>query len=209
MFKVIMEELEKEDFEPENFVEKVTENKNLLDKLFEGVSSKKEIYRYNSFQVLLLLSEKRPEMLYPNWEFFLDLLSKENNYHKIIGIKIIANLSQIDKENKFEPIYDKYTDLMKSESIMTVRTLVENFGKIAKAKPDLTKKITNTLINVEKECSDFQQRELIKADVIKSLNIYFEQIENQKEVISYVKNQLKSDSPKTRKMANSFLKKYQ
>jgi hypothetical protein len=204
-----MEELEKEDFEPENFVEKVTENKNLLDKLFEGVSSKKEIYRYNSFQVLLLLSEKRPEMLYQKWDFFVDLLSKKNNYHKVVGIKIIANLSKIDKENKLEPIYDEYADLIKSESIMTVRTLVENLGKIAQAKPDLTKKITKTLMNVEKECSDFQQRELIKADVIKSFNIYFEQIEHQKEVLSYVKNQLKSDSTKTRKMAGSFLKKYQ
>jgi hypothetical protein len=156
-----------------------------------------------------LLSEKRPEMLYPRWDFFVDLLSKDNNYHKVIGIKIIANLSKKDKENKLEPIYNKYTDPMKSESIMTVRTLVENLGKIAKAKPNLTNKITNTLMNVEKECSDFQQRELIKADVIKSFNTYFEQIENQKEVLSYVENQLKSDSPKTRKMADSFLKKYQ
>ncbi|TXT56178.1 MAG: hypothetical protein BAJALOKI2v1_620012 [Promethearchaeota archaeon] len=209
MFYVIMEDLDKKDFEPESLVDKAIKDEGTLSDLMDGLKSKKDSYRYNSFQVLLLISEKEPEVLYPNWEHFAELLLSENNYHKVIGIKILANLVKIDEKDKLDLIFDEYVDLIKAKSIMTARTVVENLGKIAKFNPQLSDKITDILMDVENSVRDFQRKELIKADVVKAFSMYFDQIEEQEKVLSYVKGQLESDSPKTRKMANSFLKKYQ
>ena len=43
--------------------------------------------------------------------FFVNLLSSDNTYHKLSAIRIIANLTKIDTENKFEKIFNRYYDL--------------------------------------------------------------------------------------------------
>ena len=39
-----------------------------LSQLFDDLLSNKEKTRYRSFKILLNLSEKQPEVLYPTWE---------------------------------------------------------------------------------------------------------------------------------------------
>ncbi len=89
---------------------------------------------------------------------------------------------------------------------MTVSHLAANLGKIAKVKPDLRKKITNMLLNIDKTHHESGRKDLIKASVIESFSEYYNEIKNKEEVIKFVETQLNSKSPKTRKVAENFLK---
>lgn len=203
-----MEDLNNKDFKPISLVDKAINNQKILEKLLEGLTSKNHTYRNNSFQVVFLISEKEPEVLYPQWDFFFNFLKSRNNFHKVIAIKLLANLIKIDTENKFKAIFNDYIEQLRSESIMTARTLVQNLGKIANSNPDLIKKITEVLFSVEKQREHFQHKELIKADVINTFSEIFDLIEDKHKVVNYIKAQIKSESPKTRKSAQLFLKRY-
>jgi hypothetical protein len=62
------------------------------------------------------------------------------------------------------------------------------------------------LLNIDQTHHESGRKDLIKASAIESFNEYFEEIKNKEEVIEFVKTQLRSKSPKTRKLAEKFLK---
>lgn len=89
---------------------------------------------------------------------------------------------------------------------MTAGHVAFTSGKIAKAKPNLQSKITDKLLNIN-TIYQGKQIELIKAYVIDAFDEYFDEAKNKKEIVEFVKKQLKSESPKTRKKAKEFLEK--
>ncbi|WXG39686.1 MAG: hypothetical protein WED07_02440 [Candidatus Freyarchaeum deiterrae] len=203
----MLDDLGKKNVNIDNIAKRALEDDKVLSELFEGILSKKDTIRYNSFKVFMLLSDEHPEVLYPKWDFFVELLSSDNTSHRNIAVNILANLTSADKENRFEKIFDQYYNLLDDESVIPAAQLAGNSGKIAQAKPKLQTKITKKLLGIDETHHEQQRKELIKSYAIKSLSEYFEQAENKKEIIEFVKKQLESKSPKTRKTAKEFLKK--
>ena len=201
-----MENLNNKDFEPNSLVDISIENPKILNQLLKNLEVKDDTLRYNSHKVLLIISQDAPEFLYPQWDFFAELLKSKNNFHKVIGIQILANLVKVDIENKFEGICDIYCSLIDAKSVMTASHLAANLGKIAKVKADLRKKITKILLDIDQTHHESGRKDLIRASVIESFNEYFNEIKNKEEVINFVETQLNSKSPKTRKAAEKFLK---
>ena len=80
-----------------------------------------------------------------------------------------------------------------------------NAGKIAKANPHLQIKITKRLLNVEKTHKG-KQIDLVKAYVIEAFEEYFVNYPDKNEVLDFVRAQVKSKSPKTRKLSKKFLR---
>jgi hypothetical protein len=177
-----------------------------LSKALEGILSKKDEIRSNSFKVLIHLSEEQPKVLYPKWDYLANLLDSDNHYQRYISINILANLAAVDTKNKFDKIFDKYFSNIDGDRTMVAGQAALNSGKIAKTKPNLQTKITNRLLNIEKTHKG-KQIELIKAYTIEAFNEYFEESSDKNKILDFVKTQLESESPKTRKLAKEFLKK--
>ena len=188
--------------------QKAIKDQKLLSKLLEGILSDKDEVRYPSFKALLIISEENPELLYPKWDFFADLINSDNSYKKLIGIRLIANLTKIDKENKFEEIFEEYYSILDEDKTMTAGHLASNSGKIAKAKPKLQSKITEKLLNIDNTHKG-KQKELIKAYAIEAFDEYYKEALDKKKIIEFVKKELESKSPKTRKKAEEFLSKWE
>ena len=190
--------------EIENLAEKAIKDDKLFSELLEKILSKKDEIRYPSFKVLLLISQDHPEVLYPKWDFFADLINSDNAYRRLIAVQLISNLTKVDTEQKFEKIFDKYYNLLNDSVIVSVH-LASNSGKIAKTKPELETEITKKLLGIEN--IDHKHKELIKSGAIEAFGEYFEESKNQKKILEFVKKQLESSSPKTKKKAKEFLKK--
>jgi len=178
-----------------------------LSAALEGVLSKKDEIRSNSFKILMRVSEEQPKVLYPKWDYLADLLDSDNHYQRFISINILANLAAVDIKNKFEKIFDKYFSNIGGYRTMVAGQAALNSGKIAKVKPNLQTKITNRLLNIDKTHRG-KQIDLIKAYVIEAFSEYFEESSDKKKILDFVKAQLESKSPKTKKLANEFLKKW-
>jgi len=203
----MLPDLSKKSVSVEGIAKKALKDEKVFSQVLEGLTSKKETIRFNSFKILLLISEKHPKVLYPKWDFFAELLSRDNTYHKYIAIYIIANLTRADTKNKFEKIFAKYYNLLNDKSVIPAAHLAANSGKIARAKPKLQTKITNKLLSIDKTHHDPERRDLIKGYAIESFSEYFEEAKNKKKIIEFVEKQLNSKSPRTKKKAKEFLKK--
>jgi hypothetical protein len=202
-------ELNKKNINVKKVAKKAMEDDSVLSELLEGVLSKKETIRFNSFKVLLFISEEHPKALYAKWDFFADLLSSPNTYFKYIAINIIANLTRVDARSRFEKIFDKFYALLDDKSVIPASHVAGNSARIVQAKPKLQTKITNKLLAIDKTHHHPERRDLIKGYVIDAFSEYFEGASNKKKILHFVKDQLESRSPTTRKKAKEFLKKWE
>jgi len=190
----------------------VEQDFNLLPEVLDGVSSSKAAIRYGCAKVLMDLSEKHPEKLYPHMDFFTALL--DSNYRILTwnAMAIIANLARVDEDKKFDAIFDKYFGFLNDAYMVTVANVVGNSAKIALAKPYLTQKITNELLKVEniattphltEEC-----KRVIAEHAIKSFALFFDEIEQKDKVISFVESHVDSPRKTLGKAAEEFLLKF-
>jgi hypothetical protein len=178
--------------------------------IFEALTdldSNKEKLRYKAFNILLALSENSPELLYPEWGKLVKILNKEEVSNKYVAIPIIANMTSVDKENKFDEIFELFYELLNHESPVVSPHIARQSGKIIKAKPYLQKNIITKLLSTD-EKSFCRHKELLKSYVIDALDECFSFLENKEQVIQFVEKQVDSKSPKTKKRAREFLKKY-
>jgi len=192
----------------ETIAKKAQKDNKLLAELLDNLRIKNETIRYNSHKVLFYISEQQPKVLYPKWDFFTDLLDSDNTYHKLSSVQLLANLTKADTNGKFEKTFDKFYNLLDDKSFITAVYVAAASGMIAKAKPKLQTKITNRLLNIDQTHHDPERRDLIKGSAVDSFRAYFEEARNKRKIIDFVKKQLKSKSPKSKKIAKEFLEQF-
>ena len=158
-----------------------------------------------------MISEKKPEILYPSMDFFVNLLDSKNNILKWNAMDIIANLTVIDTDNKFNGLFKKFYGYLHDGSLITAGHVVDNSGKIALAKPEFQDEITKELLKVEKiplpteEC-----RNILIGRTIKTFDVYYGEVKDKRhkdKIISFVKSQLNNPRNATKSKAERFLKK--
>lgn len=179
----------------------------LLSELLDGLMLKDETLRYNCFKVVLFISEEHGEALYLKWDFFVRLLDSDNTYWKMSGLQIIANLTRVDADKKFDVIFDKYYSLLADKGTVVAAHTAANSGKIASARPDLQARITDKLLSIDNTYAG-KQLDLVKGYIIEAFSVYFAEAENKNRIIEFARNQLNSGSPRTRKQAEQFINKW-
>lgn len=184
----------------------LTDNK-LFNELIAGLKSKDNTLRQNCFKVLEKISEENPEFLYSSWDQFSTMVVSKNNFHKYIAIYLLANLTAVDAENKFEKIFDDYYGILGGDKTMAASHVALNSSKIALNKPELQDKIVDILLDID-SIYQGKQKELIKAYSIQSLEEIYPQIKDKDRVKQFVRAQLESPSPKTRNSAADFFERH-
>jgi hypothetical protein len=205
---LLLEDLRKKEDNAVTLAGEVAGDTSLLAVILDGISSREANVKYRCIKVLTIISENTPEALYPQFSLFDRLLDSDNNILKWNAIDIIANLTAVDSDHKFEAIYDRYYGLMNEGSMITAAHVVESSGKIVKAKPALRKRITEELLKTEsiplptEEC-----RNIVKGKAIETFGRYFSRAENEEKIVAFVRNQATNSRNATRKKAELFLKR--
>jgi hypothetical protein len=190
----------------------VESNFGLVPVLLKGTGSSNATVRYGCGKTLMDLSEKRPNMLYKYLESFIELLDSEYRILKWNAMAIIANLTKVDVEFKFDANFDKYYSFLNDEYMVTVANTVKNSSKIALEKPYLTQKIASELLKVQKlkltphlteEC-----RLVITEQAIKTFNIIFDQIETKEKVLAFAQKYTNSSRVTLKEEAQRLIKNW-
>jgi hypothetical protein len=209
----LLRKLEDKSISKEQLLKKVKQNYDLISELLNGVSSSKPTIRYGCAKILMDLSKEKPEKLYAHMDFFINLLESKYRILTWNAINIIANLTKIDKRNKFDTMFEKYYSLLENDYMVTVANVVGNSGKIALAKPQLIQKITDKLLTVESisttsHLSEECKRVIIERAIV-SFDMFFPQIKQKEKVILFVKKQLTSPRKTLRIESENFLNKWE
>jgi hypothetical protein len=198
----------------EQLLKAVERDFGLVPLVVGGVSWSKAAIRYGCAKVLVDLSAKHPQKMYPQMDFFVSLLDSKHRILVWNAFASIANLCAVDVDKKFDAIFDKYYDFLDDEYMVTVANVVGNSGKIALAKPYLVPRITAELLRVDKISTSAhltgECRKVIAEQTIKTFNRFFDKMgaEEKAKVLSFVKKLEKSPRASLRKEADLFLKSW-
>ncbi len=197
-------------FNKDYFIRLALESKIIRDEYIHLLLNHKHIMvYYHLFYVLDQCTAEKPQLFYVYFNDLKKLLHNKNSYHRDIGITLIANLAIVDKNNLINEIIDDYLKLLHDEKFMTSQCLVKNLGKIIDSKEKLVKKASTFLIEQftllkYKE----KQKDLLQGDIINTLERAYIKKVNKRLITQYVKGAIDSRSPKCRKIAKDFIKKY-
>lgn len=143
---------------------------------------------------------------------FIHLLDSNHRILVWNAMAIIANLAKVDRDRKFDAIFDKYYGFLNDEYMVTVANIVGNSGKIAIGKPYLIPRIAQELLKVEDLCPSPHLTEecirVIAEKTIKSFDVFFDKVEAKNRIISFVETQINSPRKSLKNEAEKFIKKW-
>ncbi|MGA2266919.1 MAG: hypothetical protein ABSH44_00490 [Bryobacteraceae bacterium] len=190
-------------------VARVVRTPERIDALFEGLGSKTASVKHGSAKVLRLVSEQAPDLLYPRFDFFVRLLGSDNAFLRWGATKILGNLAAVDRESKFEKVFDQYFAPVSGPEMVGAANAIASAAQIALAKPRLADRIVKEILKAGR--ASYQTREcrnVVMGHAIQSFDRFFSHVQNRKPVLAFVRRQLANPRQATRRKAEKFLKRW-
>ena len=206
---ILHQQLVKKEVTAEGITDRVIKNPGLLPEIFNGLDADKANIKYGCLKVLRLISDQQPALLYPQFDFFTELLGSEVTFFKWGAILIIANLAAVDSEHKFEKFFDEYFTSITDHVLITASNIIKSSARIVLAKPELTDRIAKQILKVEHAVYQTDEcRNVAIGHAIKSFHQFFDQIKDKQPIIDFIQKQLDNTRSGTKKAAEKFVKKY-
>jgi hypothetical protein len=193
----------------EKLAEKVVSRPELLQEAFDGLGADAARIKYGCLKLLRIISERKPDILYPVTGRLFRLLDSENNIFKWGAIIIVGNLAAVDSERKIDRILDRYLQPISGHVMITAANVIGGAAKIARAKPHLADRIARSVLQVE--AANYQTEEcrnVASGHAIESFELFFDHLKKPQPVIEFVKRQLNNRRNAVKKKAARFLKKH-
>jgi len=195
-------------------VTEVTGDPTILPSFFEIVREETSGIKYVCTKIIRMLSEQKPEIIYPYFAVIAEWLFHPNSFIKWDGIIILSNLTTVDREDKFGTIYQDYFSLIHDPQMITAANVIGNAWKIVLAKPDLENEITGRLLKVpgitylykgepSPECNC-----IVCGKVLDCFEHYFDRSTSQAAMLRFAEEQLNSSRKAVANNAGEFLKRH-
>lgn len=125
-------------------------NPRLLEKVMEGLGPETARIKLGCAKALRVLSETHPDLLYPQFDFFVHLLDHQNKIFQWEAARVLSQLAQVDAEDKFTAIFDKYFAPIRGPVMITVAHVIQAGARSAAAKPHLADRIAAEVLKVDR-----------------------------------------------------------
>jgi hypothetical protein len=182
--------------------------------LIEGVQAPRGAIRFNYEKTLRLISEKKPDLIYPHFDLFVRLFDGDNHFLKWGAIMTIANLTAVDSAKKFESLFEKYYAPIKGPVMVTAANIIGSSPRIVGFKPHLTDRVAGEILKVEKAryqidgCDSPECRNVAIGHAIAAFAQFFDGIADKPAVLKFATRHLKNPRPAVAKKAGQLLRKH-
>lgn len=210
----VLEELAQKGVDIGGVVDRVVENPEQIAELIEALRIEKRAVKFSYEKVLRLVSERQPELVYPYFDFFVDLCQCDNSFLKWGAVVTVANLTAVDAEKKLEAVFERYYAPISGPAMVTAANIVGSSGKIARSRPELTERITYEILKVERATYEARGRpspecrNVVIGHAIEAFDELFDQLQDKGAVLKFVKRQLKNTRKQVARKAEGFLRKH-
>ena len=192
---------------PAQFARKAIRYPLLLAGATEGLKADKPRIKYGCSKALRIISELRPDALYPHFDFFVDLLDHENKILQWDAAFVLSHLARADDGDKCRAIFARYFAAIHGPVMITAANVIQGGARIAQAKPHLADLIAGEILKVATaryrtpEC-----RNVAIGHAIHSLGAILPLLRDPAPAVQFVRRQARNRRPATRKKAEQFLK---
>ena len=175
---------------------------------FELLKSKDPKIKYGFAKKLLELVRLEPQLLYPYFSQFVDLLKSENKIIKWTAIDIIGLLAMVDKENKVDGQVGPLISILSCGNLITVNHAIFSLGKIAEVKPQFLPVIITELLKIEHYNFETTEcRNIAAGKVIETFGSFIDAVNNDKRVLDFTERATHNTRNATKKKALLLLRK--
>jgi len=199
--------IHQEALHPARLADRAIRNPRLFAEIAEGLKADRPRVKYGCAKALCLISQQRPDLLYPHFDFFVRLLDHENKILQWDGAYVLSHLARVDEDDKFAAIVDRYFSPIVGPVMITAANVIQGGARIAQAKPHLADRIAAEVLKVAKagyrtpEC-----RNVAIGHAILALGDFLPLLRHPERVVQFVRRQTRNSRPATRKKAEHFLK---
>ena len=185
-----------------------------IAELIAAFKAEKGTAKYGYEKVLRLVSERRPDLIYPHFDFFAALLDGNNNFLKWGAIRTVANLTAVDRAGRFEALFEKYYAPILGPTMITAANIIGSSPRIVQAKPRLAASIAQEILKVRRARYELhgvpspECRNVAIGHAIKALDQIFDRIEDQAAMIQFVRRQLANTRRPVVRKAEQFLRRH-
>ncbi len=195
---------------PRQLARKAMTHRAWLAALKTGLESDQPRVKYGCAKALRHLSEERPALLYPHFEFFRRLLDHQNKILQWEAAFVLSQLARVDTSDKFAAIFKKYFSPIRGPVMITAALVIQGGARIAWAKPHLADRIATEIRRVGR--ASYQTRECRNVAIghaIVALGEMFPLLRHRRPVLQFVRRQVNNSRAATSKKAERFLKRVQ
>ncbi|HUX12407.1 MAG TPA: hypothetical protein VMW87_05225, partial [Spirochaetia bacterium] len=154
-----------------------------------------------------LIAEQDAACVDRYWEQLSSLLASPYSYQRACAVNVLVPIACRRKSgDETAELVRALESTFPSESTVNARYILHGLGRIAVSVHEFRGSITEFLLRAV--TADSPNSALLRSDVIDAFSDYAQLLPDRERVIAYVRQQLHSSSPRTRKSAREFLKKF-
>ena len=193
--------------DPQRLALKAIRQPRLFPAIIEGLQANKARVKYGCAKALRLISEQRPDRLYPFFDRFVHLLDHENRILQWQAIFVLSQLARADADSKIDEMFDKYFSPFTGPVMITAANVIQGGARIAQAKPHMADRIAAEMLKVGRaRYQTAECRNVAIGHAIVALGDILPLLDNPAPVAAFVRRQIRNSRPATRKKAERFLK---
>lgn len=193
---------------PERLAARATRNPELIARLFEGLEADTAEVRFGCAKTLRLLSQSRPDLLYPRFDALAGLLEAKNKIFQWDAAFVLSHLAGVDTAGRFDALFDKYFSPIAGPVMITAANVIGNAPRIARAKPYLADRIAAEVLKVGRaRYKTAECRNVAIGHALLALGSFFDLLRQRAPVLRFARRQVKNSRPATRKKAEQLLKR--
>ncbi len=192
---------------PSHLARKAIRTPRLIPDLLEGLNADKARIKYGCAKALRILSELRPDLLYPQFDFFVRLLDHENKIFQWDAAFVLSHLARTDAEDRFAALFSKYFSPISGPVMITAANVIQGGARIAQAKPHWADRVAAEVLKVGN--ARYQTPECQNVAIghaILALGKLMPLLHDRTRAVRFVRKQTRNPRPATRKKAEKFLK---
>jgi hypothetical protein len=164
--------------------------------------------KYTSTKKAIAISKEDPGELYPDFDFFVELLDSENQIIKWIAIQIIGNLSKVDKKKKIDKLLPRLIRFLNCGKMITANNTILALSEIALNNPKYQEMIFKEIIKVEHYNYDTPEcRNVALGKVVSALGKFRDKIKDRKDILEFLERQTNNTRVSVKKRAIELLEK--
>jgi hypothetical protein len=192
---------------PQRLALKAIRQPRLLPAIIDGLKADEARVKFGCAKALRLISEQRPDRLYPFFDFFVGLLDHENRILQWEAIFVLSHLARTDDHDKVAEVFDKYFSPIPGPVMITAANVIQGGARIAQAKPHLADRIAAEMLKVARaRYQTAECRNVAIGHAIVALGAILPLLHHPAPAVAFVRKQMRNSRPATRKKAEHFLK---
>lgn len=195
---------------PDKMVARIRKESSSLDAVFQELSNRAARVKFGCSKVLVLLSAKDPELLYPKTDKIFDLLGSENRILKWNAIMMLGNLAAVDRDDRVRSVLPDLCLFLTGGELITANHAIAALGKIGRAFPEEQGRITARLLEIENANFETGEcRNIAIGKAILALAMFLKPGHAGSEIIDFIRRQTDNTRKATANKARAFLKQFQ